>query len=322
MPRRPRLDAEGTLHHIMVRGIERCEIFRDDRDRENFMNRLEKQAASTGTRVYAWALIPNHFHLLIRSSEAGISTFMRRLLTGYAVTYNKRHNRCGHLFQNRYKSIICDENSYLLVLVRYIHLNPIRAHIVNTMEELDSYPWSGHKSLICKRPIAWQDREQVLRHFGKTERTAKQRYRKYVVEGIDQGHRPELMGGGLIRSLGIKNLAEFRQADQVLTDERVLGAGEFVREIVEKAAKREHCYMPMQQRQERAKQIIEEQCENAGINTERLTGGGKTGNVVKARSESAKRLINELGLSYAEAGRRLGITATGIGKIVKRGLTS
>ncbi len=106
MPRRPRLDVEGTLHHIMVRGIERSVIFRDDKDRERFLTRLVNKAESTETKIYAWALIPNHFHLLIRSGSTGVATFMRRLLTGYAVTFNRRHSRNGHLFQNRYKSII------------------------------------------------------------------------------------------------------------------------------------------------------------------------------------------------------------------------
>jgi REP element-mobilizing transposase RayT len=316
MPRRPRLDAEGILHHVMVRGIERCTIFRDDKDLGRFMDRLEKQAESTGTKVYAWALIPNHFHLLIRSGTAGISTFMRRLLTGYAVTYNRRHNRCGHLFQNRYRSIICDEDSYLLELVRYIHLNPIRAHIVDTMEELDRYRWSGHKSLIAKQPLAWQDRERVLGYFGKTEQIARQNYRRYVAEGISQGHRPELTGGGLIRSLGIKNKTEFKMADHVLTDERVLGTGDFVKEILEKVSKRE--LNPLPQRQEKADQIVTAQCQKAGINTAMLTGGSKTGFIVKARADIATKLIYELGYSYAETARRLGVTTAGICKMMKR----
>ena len=125
MPRKSRIDAPGALHHIICRGIERQRIFQDDRDRDNFLQRLSAIVIETGTACFAWALIPNHFHLLLKTGNAPIATVMRRLLTGYAVSYNRRHNRHGHLFQNRYKSILCQEDAYLLEFVRYIHLNPM-----------------------------------------------------------------------------------------------------------------------------------------------------------------------------------------------------
>ncbi len=125
MPRQARLDVPGSLHHIIVRGIERRRIVDDDKDRDDFVNRLGEIASDTDTIIYAWSLLTNHAHFLLRSSEIGISRYMRRVLTGYAIRYNKRHRRHGHLFQNRYKSIICDEETYFLELVRYIHLATI-----------------------------------------------------------------------------------------------------------------------------------------------------------------------------------------------------
>jgi len=107
MPRKARIDSAGALHHIICRGIERKEIFKDDIDRNNFVDRLGSILAETKTPCFAWALIPNHFHLLLRTANVPIATIMRRLLTGYAVTFNRRHCRHGHLFQNRYKSILC-----------------------------------------------------------------------------------------------------------------------------------------------------------------------------------------------------------------------
>ena len=130
MPRRARLDAPGTLHHVMVRGIEGRRIVNDAADRKNFVKRIGELSVDTPTAIYAWALMPNHAHILLRSSETGISGFMRRLLTGYAISYNRRHRRCGHLFQNRLKSIVCDEDACFTELARYIHLNPIRAGLV------------------------------------------------------------------------------------------------------------------------------------------------------------------------------------------------
>ena len=107
MPRQARLDAPGTLHHVILRGIEKRRIVDDVADRKNFVKRLGVLSADTNTRIYAWALMTNHAHILLRSSEIGLSEFMRRFLTGYAISYNRRHRRWGHLFQNRYKSIVC-----------------------------------------------------------------------------------------------------------------------------------------------------------------------------------------------------------------------
>ncbi len=202
MPRRARLDAPGTLHHVIVRGIDRRRIVDDVADRKNFVERLGQLAADTETSIYAWALMTNHAHILLRSSEYGLSGFMRRLLTGYAIFYNRRHRRWGHLFQNRYKSIICDEDAYFKELVRYIHLNPLRAKMVKSLSKLERYRWSGHGALMGKIQNDWQNRDYVLKWFGQKEGAAKKAYRDYVAKGIDQGRRPELVGGGLIRSLG------------------------------------------------------------------------------------------------------------------------
>jgi len=106
MPRGARLDAPGTLHHVILRGIEKRKIVDDDNDRQNFVTRMGKKAKDTGTSIYAWALMNNHAHILLRSSDIGLPTFMRRFLSGYAVSYNRKHKRYGHLFQNRYKSIV------------------------------------------------------------------------------------------------------------------------------------------------------------------------------------------------------------------------
>ncbi len=139
MPRKSRIDAAGALHHVMVRGIERGTVFRSDTDRNHFLERLGEILGETKTICYAWSLIPNHFHLLLRTGPVPISTVMRRLLTGYALWYNRRHRRHGHLFQNRFKSILCQEDVYFLELVRYIHLNPIRAGLVDDLDELGGY---------------------------------------------------------------------------------------------------------------------------------------------------------------------------------------
>ena len=119
MPRLARLDAPGILHHVMGRGIERKKIFINDTDRSDFIDRLAALAEEGAMDVYAWVLMPNHFHLLCKTRNRPLSSSMRKILTGYVVNFNRRHRRYGHLFQNRYKSIVCQEDRYLKELVRY-----------------------------------------------------------------------------------------------------------------------------------------------------------------------------------------------------------
>ena len=198
MPRKARIDAPGALHHIICRGIERRKILPDDTDRDEFIRRLAAVVKETQTFCYAWALIPNHFHLLLRTGATPITTVMQRLLSGYAGAFNRRHRRIGHLFHNRYKSILCQEDAYLLELTRYIHLNPLRAGIVKTLDELDSYPFTGHSALMGRHSNDWQETDKILGMFGGRASSARKAYRSFVEAGIADGRKPELTGGGLI----------------------------------------------------------------------------------------------------------------------------
>jgi len=152
MPRNARLDIPYLVHHVMARGIEGCDIFRNDSDRYSFLRRLSDIITDVGgVSLYAWALMSTHFHLLIRlEGDVRLSSVMQRLMTGYAVNFNKLHKRKGHLFQNRYKSIVVEEEPYFLELVRYIHLNPVRAGILSSVSQLGKYKFTGHAVLLGK----------------------------------------------------------------------------------------------------------------------------------------------------------------------------
>jgi len=165
MPRKARIDSHGALHHVIVRGIERKAIFKDDADRSSFLERFGYLVSDSYTPCYAWALMTNQVHLLVRTGIVPLETLMRRLLSGYAIYFNRRYRRHGQLFQNRYKSILCQEDLYLLELVCYIHLNPLRAGIVLDLVSLDTYAHCGHAVLMGKQEIVWQDCEQILRLF-------------------------------------------------------------------------------------------------------------------------------------------------------------
>ena len=266
------MDTPGTLHHLMVRGIEGNRIVVDDDDRHLFVSRLGIAAAATGTKIYAWALMTNHAHLLLKSGEAGLSIFMRKFLTSYAILYNKRHHRHGHLFQNRYKSIICEEEPYFLKLVSYIHLNPLRAGLVSSLEELANYPWSGHATVINRKKRDWQDREYVLLYFGKRERVARSAYLQFVLEQSSLGKQSELTGGGLVRSAGgWSEVLSLRQRGQKqFSDERILGSGEFVKEILDEVEETVKTLVPDTSSKVNVMEALAERCEVAGITSQAL----------------------------------------------------
>ncbi|MEE9905966.1 MAG: transposase [Chlorobium sp.] len=320
MPRGARLDSPGTLHHVMVRGIEGNSIVADDEDRMYFVSRMGKVAAATGTSIYAWALLTNHAHILLKSGASGLSTFMRKLLTGYATGYNLRHKRHGHLFQNRYKSIVCEEEPYFLRLVSYIHLNPLRAGLAESLDDLERYPWSGHAVVMKRIRHEWQDRNYVLGYFGKRESSALQAYREFVAEESGRGRQPELTGGGLIRSIGgwseVKSLRK-RQEKQ-FSDERILGSGEFVKEMLDDVEESVKERLPATAAATEAGERLVSACEEAGISVQALQGGSRKRECTELRKRLALKYVLELGMTYAGSARLLGISAAAVNQIVKR----
>ncbi|HWR72418.1 MAG TPA: hypothetical protein VN604_04575 [Nitrospirota bacterium] len=245
---------------------------------------------------------------------------MRKLLTWYAQYYNRRHKRTGHLFENRYKSILCDEDNYLLALVRYIHLNPVRAGIVKTIEELDRYPWSGHRTIIGEAKHAWMDTDSILAQFGRVRRKAINEYRKFVQEGAGQGRVKELTGGGLIRSQGgwsqVLGMRRRGQAEDF--DERILGGSEFVNQILKETEERHLHQLKHKRSGKTLQKIIEEECRTIRISPLELRGGGKRREVSRTRAAIAKRGRDELGLSAAAIARQVGVSTSAITKAIER----
>lgn len=319
MPRQARLDIPGALHHIMVRGINKSAIFEDDRDRVQFLNRLGENVIDARASVYAWALMTNHAHILFKSGKQGISAVMRRQLTWYAQYFNRRHRRSGHLFENRYKSILCDEENYLLSLIRYIHLNPVRGGIVETVEELDSYPWCGHSAMMGKREYPWLDVDYVLLQFNSKRRRAQNAYRRFMGEGIGMGHQPELTGGGLIRSKGGWSavLSARRSGQKEEYDERILGSGDFVSAALKEAEERTRFQLKLRQSGRTLTKIVEQECGRAKVSPQELRAGSRRRIVSRIRMKIAKRGLDELGLSLAEIARHVGVSTSGIGRAIK-----
>jgi REP element-mobilizing transposase RayT/DNA-binding MarR family transcriptional regulator len=321
MPRKARIDAPGGLQHIISRGIERRKIFWTDEDRDDFVERLGTIIEETDTECYAWALLPNHFHLLLKTGNTSLATVMRRLLTGYVVRFNRRHRRSGHLFQNRYKSILCQEDVYLLELVRYIHLNPLRAKVVKTFRQLDRYPYCGHSVIMGHSDKDWQNAHKVLSLFGKRILSARTRYRGFVEKGIGKGKRPDLIGGGLIRSAGgwTAFKVKSRQRVHLKGDERILGDSDFVKTVLKEADEIMERRYQLQAQGFDFKKVLYRVGKLLDISAEEIMLTGNQPLRVKARSLVCYWSIKELGMIGTEIAKLLGLTQPAVSKAVQRG---
>jgi putative transposase len=306
MPRTARLDIPDLLHHVIVRGVNREHIFLDDADRSRFCQRFFSLLTETGTECLAWSLMTNHVHLLLRPRTTQLSRFMRRLLTGYAVYFNRRNQRSGHLFQNRYKSIVCEEDTYLLELVRYIHLNPLRAGLVDTLDQLDGYPWCGHATLLGRQGPATQNTEEVLRYFGKGKTEARWKYRDFVADGVSLGRRDELVGIW-------PRSSEAEDAD-TLHDPRVLGGAAFVEglRLWKQAEMVSPKTLPITT-------IIERVCTHFATDLDEIRSKTRAARVASIRSVICYLAVRQMGYSGTEVGRHLNLTRSAVSLSTARG---
>ncbi len=308
MPRSARIDIPGLLQHVIVRGIERSDIFLDDDDRALFLERFSKLLVETGTECIAWSLMTNHFHLLLRPRSSKLSSFMRRLLTGYAVVFNLRHDRSGHLFQNRYKSIVCEEDSYLLELVRYIHLNPLRAGLVGSISALDSYKWSGHAVIMGQGSLPGQDVDRLLLMFGNRKKNARMKYRDFVSDGISLGKRDELVGGGLRRYLKFTGAKDFESFD-----ERILGSGDFVQRLLQEAEVSEPTTTVS------LEEILLRVAAFFSIEPSALLEGSKRKQFADARGALCYIAARKMGINGAIIAKKMNISRAGVVLAARRG---
>jgi putative transposase len=311
MPRHARLDIPGLLQHVMVRGIERRKIFLDETDRSLFVGRLSALLEETNTDCFAWALLPNHFHLLLRPNRIELKQFMRRLLTGYAITFNHRHKRAGHVFQNRYKSIVCEEETYLLELIRYIHLNPLRARLVPDPIKLNEYPWCGHSVLMGKNEMPGQVVQEVLARFGETLKKSRLSYHLFITNGVGQGKRDEFVGGGLQRSR--KGQIE-PPAEMKIFDERVLGSSNFIEQL-----RKDHVLQEKLTAGMMLPVLINRVGKYFGLETVRIKQRSKDKAVMTARDVFCYIAIRVLRHSGTNVGNVLNIHRSAVSHAVRRG---
>jgi putative transposase len=192
MPRKSRIHFPGALYHVILRGNAGTAVFIDDKGRHHFYDLIQQGIERFGYRIHAFCLMTNHVHLLIQVGAVPLSRIIHNLSLRYTVWLNRRHGRIGHLFHGRYKGILVDADNYLVELVRYIHLNPVRAAMVKLPEE---YVWSGHRALTGEDQIPWLTTDHVLSQLGTNIVTARRRYQNFVYEALQEGQRKEFGQG-------------------------------------------------------------------------------------------------------------------------------
>jgi len=209
MARPLRINYPGAFYHITARGNERKAVFKSNQDRKQFLSYLGSAHKRYGAVIHGYCLMDNHYHLLLETPRENLSQIMHHINGAYTTYFNVKRNRCGHLFQGRYKAILVEKDSYCQELSRYIHMNPIRAGIV---EKIELYPWSSYLSYIGERKEdEWLETVFVLRYFGKRVDFAREKYREYVENAIGKRMEDPLKQVYASTILGSESFIEWAQ---------------------------------------------------------------------------------------------------------------
>ena len=276
--------APGILYHVIVRGNHRQKTFQNDGDYQAYLERLVRYRRQFGVTVYAYCLMSNHVHLLVEIGSQPLSRFMQGLQQSYTQYFNRKHHKVGHLFQGRYKAIICDKDQYLLSLVRYIHLNPIRANIV---EKLDEYSYSGHRHYLAGRASAVLDPEKVLDMLG-----GRAGYRRFVLDGLKEGHRED-----------------YYQVE----DQRFLGAEEFSHKVKIKVNEAE-----IPRRKKPLSVVFRNIARAVKVEMEVLEGADRGWEISQTRALVGYVLIRRLGYKLKDVAKCLGRDVATVSSLVSR----
>ena len=278
MPRGPRLDAPGSIHHLMVRGVDRRRIFLDDTDRADFARRLDRLIPELGFVCFAWALMSNHVHLVVRTGPVSVSRLMARLGTGYARRFNERHDRVGHLFQNRFRSRLANDDADLLGLVLYVNRNPLEAGMVHSASELERFPWCGHGALTATRPARrFEAIEAALTLFDSDPRRARDCLRRQIDDSA-----PEVPS----MNIAVSRLPTLPNRNTAITTSLA--------------------------------ELRKAVCARLGVVEGELLDGVRSRKVVAARVLLAEHATRELGLTAASIGRELGVSGSAVAQMLRR----
>jgi putative transposase len=268
MARRPRLFAPGLLYHVIVRGNQRRKTFLSEADYHAYLERLGRYRRKFGYTAHAFCLMPNHVHLLVESSQEPLAKFMQGLQQSYSQYFNLRHHQTGHVFQGRYKAIVCQKDEYLLQLIRYIHLNPVRAGMV---KEPEQYVYSGHRAYLQGKATEVIDPRKVLGLMG-----GQARYRAFIRDGMKEGHKEEYYDVEDQRFLGAEGFGETLQAEHE---------------------------EPRAKKRRTLNKVVEELGDEMAIDATELKSANRSWAVSKARTVIAYVLVRRQGYALGEVAR-------------------
>ena len=276
MPRKPRIHYPSALYHVILRGNAGLPIFLNDRGRHHFCELIGEGVERFGHRIHGFCLMTNHVHLLVQVGEIPLSRIIHNLTLRYTAWLNRRHSRIGHLFHGRYKALLVDADSYLLELVRYIHLNPVRAGMAKCVDE---YRWTGHRALVGRDSQPWMTTDWVLAQFGSTTVVARKRYEAFVQEAIGEEERKEFQQG--------------------THEGRIIGDDAFAEEAIRSAEGKSRCTVTLDD-------VLSAVCHHYGVTENEMAAAGKIRRLSEARAAAAF-LVRELpGLSLVSLATRLG----------------
>ncbi len=291
MARKPRVEFEGAFYHVIVRGNQRQKIFRDDRDRLYYLERIEHYRQRYGFKLYAYVLMSNHVHLLLETGATPLSKILQGIQFTYTQYYNRRYRTVGHLFQGRYKAILCDRDAYLLELVRYIHLNPAR---LKQPADLARYPWSSHHAYLGKKGPVAVDTTLVLSQLGNSASRASKAYRKFIDEGRALGH-------------------EDRYYETL--DQRFLGDENFIEKVVEQAPQVE---IRPEGRKVRFEKLLQAVAAVHDCGAKELVATGRQRALAKPRAQLAYLAREWCGMKATEIARRIRRDASMVSRLCTR----
>lgn len=277
MARKPRIHAPGAIYHVILRGNARQDIFSDDKDRYRLYDILEKSCERFQNRIHAFCLMTNHVHLVIQVGEIPLSRIMQNVALRYTQWFNWRHKKSGHVFQGRYKAILVDADAYLLELVAYVHLNPVRARVTDRPE---NHQWSSHLAYLGKECLSWLDTDSVLSHFSRKVWAARVKYDEFVLGKIADGRREEFHGE--------KNI-----------DSRIFGDDNFIDMVLAKSE-----FLP--EHKPDVNTVVEAVKKLYGIDDERLRAQGQERAISEARSLAAWATLELSGGKLTELAVRVG----------------
>jgi REP element-mobilizing transposase RayT len=296
----------------MVRGIEKRPVFHSECDREVYAETLTRVFSDARTSCLAWSFMPNHVHLLVRTGSRPLAHVMQRVGTAYARYFNRCHARVGYVFQGRYKALLVEEDEYLMALLRYIHLNPVRAGIVS-FDALEVHPWTGHAALMGRRSCAFQAIGDVLDRFGLERNVARAELRSWMSAGDGRPHTSLEVTDPELGFDGCAGAERSRSSG----DARVLGRPEFALEMQrlsgEQPALAPACDPHVITR------LIESVSARLAADVRALREGRRTACESDTRAAVAYLAVNELGFSQVEVAPALGVTPSALSRSMARG---